>query len=225
MAVNRTVRGYRSSTVRVSGEIDDPNQQREFDQEWANIVKGIPPAKTASARNAFLLYVDMNGVKSQVYLYDAPGEDFESVAGLDQQLHFSLLKGVILLIDPKQLVGSQSGTLDKVVASTLAKALLGMSVGKDGKLPLRVAVVIAKADLPQVREALGGHEPQTVSSQTCRNLIAAWGGDNAMRTIENRVREVAYFACSALGRSVDSTDRVPFQDRGVLEPLVWVLQD
>jgi hypothetical protein len=40
--------------------------------------------------------------------------------------------------------------------------------------------------------------------------------------LEIRFQRVGYFACTALGRMPDATDR-PFEARGVLAPLCWLL--
>jgi hypothetical protein len=113
--------------------------------------------------------------------------------------------------------------LQEVVNSTLMTAVSGTRAERSGKLPLRVAVVISKADLACVKGQIGDVEQGEVAGATCREAIVSWGGENVLRALEHRVAGVEYFACSALGRAVEPHNRPPFRGSGVLEPLGWVL--
>jgi hypothetical protein len=115
-------------------------------------------------------------------------------------------------------------SLRHVVATTLGSALAGMQPGADGKVDVRVAVVISKADLPAVREKIGDVREGPIRGDVCRDAIAAWGGENVLRALGTRFRSVEYFACSPLGREADRRCREPFQGSGLLEPLLWILQ-
>jgi hypothetical protein len=100
-----------------------------------------------------------------------------------------------------------------------------MRPGSDGKYGVRVAVVISKADLPAVRETIGDVRERPIRSAKCRKAIADWDGRNAIRALEQRFREVKYFACSPLGRTPGPDCREPLQGSGLLQPLEWILDD
>jgi hypothetical protein len=89
---------------------------------------------------------------------------------------------------------------------------------------LKVAVVISKADLGSVKELIGDVRQDQIEGTNCRRAIQRWGGENALRAIEHRFEQVEYFACSSLGRQVDSRNREAFKGYGVLRPLNWILQ-
>jgi hypothetical protein len=91
MAVHQMTQDGAAQSIR--GEIDDPAQGREFLREWAKLETGAAAAKTAETNNAFLLYARVGGVKCQLYLYDAPGEEFFSIGSMTRQQYFPLLAG------------------------------------------------------------------------------------------------------------------------------------
>lgn len=215
----------------IRAEIDDEAQADDFCREWRNLAVGVPAPKTSEVASAFLLYATVGRERCQLYLYDAPGEEFASIGAMAAHQYFPLLEGIVLLVDPlsfptvreREGDARASPPLSEVVTSTLVAASAGKPPGRDGKVPLRVAVVVSKADLASVRERLGDIWEAMPSSETCRAAIAAWGGEPALRAIEHRFHEVAYFACSPLGRPAETNSRQPFAGRGVLEPLLWVL--
>jgi hypothetical protein len=212
----------------IRGEIDDAEQAREYEREWRQLVSGLPPAKTSEVIRALLLYARIGGARCQLYLYDAPGEEFSSIASMSRQQYVPLLDGFILLVDPMSFEGVHVGAkrtvsrgmpLQEVVTSILMTAASGAPVGPNGQLRPRLAVVVSKADLDLVREAVGDRP----SREACRQAIVRWAGENALRAVEHRFASVGYFACSPLGRSVDAQRGQPFRGSGVLEPLLWVL--
>jgi hypothetical protein len=212
------------------GEIDDEAQREDFRREWRNLAIGVPAPKTSEVASAFLLYATVAGERCQLYLYDAPGEEFASIGRMHAHQYFPLLEGILLLVDPLSFdaVREREGAVDyppvplhDVVTSTLVTASAGKLLDRDGRIPLRVAVVISKADLSSVRERTGG--ASVARGRACRNAIAAWGGEASIRAIEHRFREVEYFACSPLGRPA-GLPGAPFAGRGIAEPLVWLLE-
>ncbi len=225
MAVAEAATGHAA----LGGEIDDDAQREDFRREWRNLSAGVPAPKTSEVASAFLLYANVGGERCQLYLYDAPGEEFASIGRMAAHQYFPLLEGIVLLVDPLSFdaVREREGVTDyppvplgDVVTSTLVTASAGKLAGRDGKIPLRVAVVISKADLASVRERIGGG---CVSrGEACRAAIAAWGGESSIRAVEHRFSDVEYFACSPLGRHAGA-GREPFEGRGVVDPLVWVL--
>jgi hypothetical protein len=202
----------------IQAEIDDPAQEFEFRREWARLESGIAPSKTAATVNAFLMYARVGGSTCQLYLYDAPGEEFLSIRSMTKQRYFPLLEGFIMLVDPLDIDG-----FAKVVVSTLAIANSAAAPGRGGKLPFRVAVVISKADERVVKDAIGDVAAGVIASEKCRAALISWGARNALVSLESHFEFVDYFACSPLGRAVDSRSGTPFSGFGVLQPLTAVL--
>ena len=209
----------------IQGEIDDPAQEREFRREWARLETGTAAAKTAETPNAFLLYARVRGVKCQVYLYDAPGEEFVSIGSMTRQQYFPLLEGFMMLVDPLDFDGTPHGAkpFEQIVASTVATARSSTIAPPSRKLPHRVAVVISKADEKIVRDAIGDVALGAVCPEKCREALNGWGARNAIVALEHHFETVEYFACSPLGRAVDPRNREPFSGNGVLEPLAQIL--
>ena len=63
----------------LAAEIDDEGQEADFRREWRNLAAGVPAPKTSEVASAFLLYTTVAGERCQLYLYDAPGEEFASI--------------------------------------------------------------------------------------------------------------------------------------------------
>ena len=213
----------------ITGSIDDTGQAREFDQSWNRLEQGIAAEKTVEVQQAFMLYSRINNVKNQLYLYDSPGEDFASISGMSVHQYFGMMEGCILMVDPTVFcVGNDAERQDKlarfyaVVQSALNRIL--QERYQDGrKIAMRVAIVITKADMPWVANQIGDVRSALVPGETCRQAIDYWGCGNLIRSVENYFEYVEYFACSALGRDADISDKTPFREYGVMEPLRWVL--
>ena len=234
MAVNKIVSPNSSGKPSLSGEIDDPTQKIQFRQEWLNLSAGLTAPKTVEVASAFLLYMKKPS-KFQLYLYDAPGEEFQSIKGMSYHQHLPLLEGIIFMVDPysfqtirKELPNDyvQAPPLQETVDSMLNNLLNKFQVVSGQKVPLRIALVISKADLEPVTRRIGDIRQGPIPGEQCRKAICAWGGENEVVKIEQRFDKVAYFACSALGRKSlagDKRDKRPFEGAGVLAPLAWVL--
>lgn len=231
MAVNQIVNDHSDARIRISGEIDDASQEQAFKREWAGMSRGEVAAKTAEVSQAFLMYTKVGSKRCQLYLYDAPGEEFASLGSMVHQRYFPLIEGFILLVDPEtfETVGGRECSqgrmsLQNVVNSTLGMALSGMQPESNGKFDKRVAVVISKADLKKVRNEIGDISQGAIPSDQCREAILNWDRHgNALRAIEQMFDSVQYFACSQLGRNSDQSDRKAFTGSGLLEPLHWIL--
>lgn len=232
MAVSSVINGSEGNMFHLLGEIDDPVQEEDFQRVWKDLSLGLPTAKTVEVAKAFLLYVKAGLSRCQLYLYDAPGEEFSSLTSMKERHYIPLLEGIVFLLDPLSfdVMQSTNSGLDykpesfkTVIENTLATTLKGVEVNRNGKIPMRAAVVISKADLRGVRDSIGDIREQYIRGQTCREAIRSWGGESELRLIEHRFESVEYFACSPLGRAFDPENRQAFKGAGVLEPLVWIL--
>ena len=233
MAVRQIVDGCGSDRSLIKGIIDDKGQEAQFSREWTLLERGQTPDATSAVPTAFLLYVRTGQSKNQLYLYDAPGEEFTTLAGISNQQYFHLLEGIILLVDPMSFSGfnkaggeihqRKTASLQEVVASVASHAAAVVRNDSSRKLYLKVAVVISKADLPGVKAFVGDVTKAVVTGARCREVIVEWGGTNAIQALENRFQSVEYFACSALGRDPNTESSDSFRGFGVLEPLRWTL--
>lgn len=230
MAIDEIINGNGKSGNQIRGEIDIEAQGVEFLDGWKELDLGMKLAKTTEVKvaRAFLLYAGVGRKKFQIYLYDAPGEEFESISRMTEKQYFPMLEGFILMVDPLSFECVRSGSgalgykpvpLQRVVSSTLS-SFSGERIGEN-KFKMRVAVVISKADMECVKEQIG----KKMSGDACRKVIESWGGGNAIRIIENNFETVKYFACSPLGREYDLKNHKPFRGYGIMEPLDWVLSD
>jgi hypothetical protein len=232
MAVNEIIKGGSNGAVRMRGAIDDPEQEDQFKRDWQRLETGIEVRKTSEVAKAFLLYSKVGRSKCQLYLYDAPGEEFASLSTMEERQYLPLLEGVIFLVDPLSLEAirmgqnSASGSVEsfkEVVGHTLGTMLQGARVNREGKIPMRAAVVISKGDLKQVQEQIGDIREKNIAGPICRQALDRWGAAHEMRLIEMRFESVEYFVCSPLGRETDPKNTQPFKGAGVLNPLAWVL--
>jgi hypothetical protein len=220
MVVEALTTASQNSAIRA--EIDDPSQEETFRSQRDLLARGAALAKTSVVTHAFLLYAHTPIGKCQLFLYDAPGEEFWSMGTTVSRQYLPLLEGVIVLVDPDSLANGAAADLDRVIASMVVGVNTN-SQKQTEKLPQRVAVVISKADLPMVKDALGDPGIGAISGLACRDWLLKSGAGNAVRTIESYFENVAYFACSPLGRAIDQRNPRPFKAAGVVEPLVWIV--
>ena len=229
MAIHQIIHGE-GRKFDICGAIDDPDQKKAFLRQWDDLTLGRVVAKTIEVPKAWLLYIrSRSGNPFQLYLYDGPGEEFESVAAMETQQYFSELNGIVLLVDPKSFeavsgpAARSALPFDDVVSTIVGRAVLELRPSSDNRFDLRVAVAISKADLPEVRRKIGDIRIRTVEGWECRQAIADWGGGNALRVIEQRFKFVEFFACSPLGREANEYSSESFTGIGLLEPLHWAL--
>ena len=225
--------------------VDSKGQKSEIDGLLELLDRGELPAATAVDREAFGVVVNVPKQfrKSLLYLYDSPGESFQSMDKFSRKRGMRSVAAVVLLVDPfslkgltehRQRLGSALGTTRmplETIAGNLAQLLAMIRTpGRSGKFDIPLAVVISKADaLPTNDHAYldglcptNGETPDTLNTR-CRQAINRMGGGNAIRALEQNFSDVRYFACSALGRMPDAGNRDPFQPIGVTEPFLWTL--
>ncbi|MCD4786495.1 MAG: hypothetical protein K8T10_21930 [Candidatus Eremiobacteraeota bacterium] len=230
MAVDEITNVNKEEKMKIKGEIEIETQKDKLGQKLKKLSRGIPLDKDEEITEPFLLYAEVNARKCLIYLYDTPGGKFETFSSMSEKHYFTLLGGLILLVDPLSFKSVRAGfngldyqptPLQDVVNSILHAASSGIPLKKSGKFKMHVAVVISKADMECVSEIIGDKLTETA----CREAIMEWGGESAIRSIELRFENVEYFACSPLGREHDPQNHEPFRGYGIIEPLDWVLSD
>ena len=130
-------------------------------------------------------------------------------------------------------LGVSTAALEDVVASLRRNVRRFLWCGRSGRKDVPVAVVVNKADVPVVSERLGprtakralgdGNRPyREIPQETARDALEYWGAGSELAALESSFSRIAYFSCSSLGRTPD-TSRRPFVAEGVVAPLLWLL--
>jgi len=213
-----------------------------------------PAKTVTNLPRAINAQVDRSGQEGRLlYLYDPAGEAFSETEGLQLHKYQDYLSGLVFLIDPFAVPEVRDIYADRLakVESALkpsqlpaedafARVLIGMEehfgLQKGGRLKVPLAVVITKIDAFGLEQRLGEpavqarlrssptpEDPEAVRNQLVRDQLVRWGLSDIVHQLETRCPKVGYFACTSLGRMPDGTAQ-PFEGRGVLEPLLWILE-
>lgn len=229
------------SIVRLDSEI----QQREHAQHVRLLDSGQVLVKTAGdVMTALGLAVRIpKRLRALVYLFDKPGEYFQSMRQFGKMQGIEGLKGIVLLVDPFSLPGLEehahrlSGSLKPsetpfhTIASNLIHVVEQMlHGGEQRQCDVPLAVVLSKADAfpvsayPFLAGLIGlDHQDPEGLQRSCRDALRKLGGDDSVRLLEQKFKTIRYFACTATGRMPDLRDTTPFHPAGVQQPLLWLL--
>lgn len=185
--------------------------------------------------------------------YDTAGENL-TTADRARDLHYlEAADGVILLLDPFGFPANRDEALSRgvdpaalaVEPRAVLRALTDVlreaeHLKPNKKVTSPVAVVLAKIDafLDQVDpdsplRRPSSDEPTFDEAESVEvhehvaSLVAAWGGDDLLRTLEHHYRTYRFFVASALGSEPDyETSTVSargIQPHRVAEPLLWLM--
>lgn len=202
---------------------------------------------------AFNVQLQRSGQSPWVlYLYDPAGETFNETEGMVLHRYQEYLSGLVFLIDPFTLPAVQEQYAERLpsvksslqpsslpVEDALSRILISMEehfgLEQTGRIKQPVAVVINKTDAFDLEQLIGepavqarlqaSAEPMSLEAardQVVREQLLRWDQAHLIQQLEARCTRVRYFTCSSLGRMPDGTPR-PFEARGVLEPLLWIL--
>ncbi len=163
------------------------------------------------------------------------------------------LSGLIFLIDPFSIPEVREIYADRLprvenalkpsqlpAEDAFARILIGMEehfgLEKGARIKKPVAVVINKIDAFGLEQRIGEPavqtrlrssptpaDPAAIRNQIVREQLVRWGLSDLVHQLETRCLQVGYFACTSLGRMPDGATQ-PLQGRGVLEPLLWILE-
>jgi hypothetical protein len=202
-----------------------------------------PPTQRGVPEAVVLSLADAGNAGARWYLYDASGEEYSTLERPQEEefVFFRDLSGIVLLVDPLSLPrvrpqldlrdpgiwhishGSET-PLEDVVASLCYNVRRFLKYGRSGRTYVPLAVVINKADIPEVchRLRMTADRGQDRSEHDiCRQALVDWGAGREVATLEHEFVSIRYFSCSTLGRIPDNSGR-PFRSDGILDPLRWL---
>lgn len=196
---------------------------------------GATPSKTTQTLPyAFTLRVTKGRGERVLYLYDPAGEAYATTEGQVLHRYHGYLSGLVLLVDPFSIPSLRLDYADRIAGvegelkpselpteDALSRVFIALEENHGMKpserLRVPVAVVVNKVDAFDLEQDLTAGGEASV-----RRWLVLHGLGDVVQLLEERCQTVRYFACSALGRMPDVTGE-PFQPRGVLEPLIWLL--
>jgi len=231
---------------RVDSEVRRAWQSLAQGQPPAKTVTNLP--------RALNLQVDRSGQEGRLlYLYDPAGEAFSETEGLQLHTYQDYLSGLVFLIDPfsiaevREIYGDRLPRVESALKPSqlptedaFARILIGMEehfgLEKGARIKKPVAVVVNKIDAfgleqrigepavqARLRSAPAPADAEAIRNQIVREQLMRWGLSDLVHQLETRCAVVRYFACTSLGRMPDGTAQ-PLAGRGVLEPLLWILE-
>ncbi len=189
------------------------------------------------------------GVRRQFSIYDIAGEMFDGVTADNeiQQEQFHYCDGILFLLDPfssgrlrqaRMDRGGVDGFSDMAVenvAENFINYLIRTGHAKtNARCGIPVSVLIAKADVPEVKQAVGPAKIRRAFQQNpelyqtleqardgeCRQFLIDIGLSAAVDNLEAQFPNLHYFPVSAMGHSPDGSAYEPW---GVADPVEWIL--
>ena len=226
--------------------LDSEEQEREFGQQMDLMNRGQVVPKTAGdVMQAFGLAVRApKRLNSLLYLFDKPGEDFATMQRFGRMQAVQHVKGLLLLVDPFSLptladyarragdgLRPSNEQFSKIVHNLINSVNMMLLDRPDEKCDVALAVVINKTDAfpahghPYLTNLVpdDGTNTDDNASTRCREALNKLGAAASVHELEMKFSRVRYFACSALGRVPEARDTRAFQPKGVVEPLLWLL--
>lgn len=200
-------------------------------------------------------YSNKGRIRSTVFsFYDNAGEDFASEDRALSIHYLGQVSGLILLLDPFSFPENAQRAQDKgvdLLHSTTPEDVLqaltsvlrtSHAVKTNKKIKIPVAVVVSKIDaffddlpenhpLRKPSSNLGVFDEEESASlhDHMMTLVADWGGDGLLRSLEHSYSTFRLFGASALGAepdyragTVNARGRLPHR---VAEPFLWLLAE
>lgn len=242
---------YRKSLAAKGAEVKfhDGMDEIEFQATVARLTQGRLPDKTISPHpraKALELRLPQDGATRLLYFYDPAGEALQDSELLATHRYLEYLSGILLLVDPfvfpeiKSCFGNpEDDNLDQALPTEVFARLLSnmhehFGLASKDKIQVPVAVVFTKIDMlpgdtqcrpPSVLmhpAAEGYAEAFADYSNQVRSLLLDVGLNWVIQDLETHCANIAYFACSALGRKAGTGEQA-YQGWGCFEPIAWVL--
>jgi hypothetical protein len=213
----------------------DQEQEKDVKQAIDQLRHGrVVATTTATVPVPYLLQMQPSRFSASrlIYLYDPIGKVFTASEYVSRQEYYRYAHGVLLCIDASTLMSGRELPVMQTYEHMMEvfEIFAGLRGGR--RYRQAIAVVVTKANQPQLSEELGGEarmalmqQDASVSSQgeathrLARAFLCAHGLDNMVRDLELHFEQVRYFSCEALQGSVEK-DGIALS---VLEPLEWLL--
>ncbi|MGB3975432.1 MAG: ATPase/DNA packaging protein [bacterium] len=224
-------------------------QNDDFRNLMSRLNNGQFPSKTAGdVMTAFGLAIQIpKMIRSLLYLFDAPGEDYGKIETFWKKQGHQHLNGIILVVDPfslpalknyvnddrKKFVHPSGDRLEKIVDNLINAVNMLILKRPSEKCTIPLAVVISKTDafdaqlveeFPFLGNLISNNNNWTDDlNLNSRETLISLGAKSIVQNLEQKFTNINYFACSALGRipQINRTD--PFLPSGVEYPLLWML--
>ncbi len=229
----RCLRDYLGAVPGARVEVDSAEHREDLERDLRLLDEGRVLAKTAGdVMQAFALAVRLHGprpLRCLLYLFDAPGEHFTTMDRFGRKQVVQHLAGVVLLVDPFSLPGLAdqadmgASPFAKVVHTFLA-ASTAMHCGRDGRCEVPLAVVLGKSDALPVADRGPLAREEVDRGPYVEAMLTRLGAGNELRALRQRFADLAFFACSSLGRSPSLLPHEPFRPERVLDPVLWLLE-
>lgn len=250
-------RRFRAAIDNPTGASGLARQLQQNAAEMSKPGGSLPQQTQRGEKSAPAVYEWRYQVRSRIRsilfsFYDNAGEDFASEDRATELAYLGQVSGLILLLDPfsfpenahlasqKRITVSHSDTPEQVLASLTEVLRKAHGTKPTKKIRVPVAVVVSKIDA--FFDGLGPNHPLREPSSTLaafdeseaadldehmKSLIADWGGDGLLRSLEINFQTYRVFGASALGAEPDyakgttnSRGRLPHR---VAEPFLWLL--
>jgi hypothetical protein len=189
---------------------------------------------------------------STLSLFDAAGEDFASVSGVEEIRIVTAADGLMLFVDPLNLPGARDlltsppdsyarGSEATEVIWRLTEVLrVSGQVAARRRIPIPVAVVLTKMDVffdvlgpdhPLVRQPEPAphydDDAGRATHEYVRSLLHEWGADDLDAHLAHNYQSFRYFVVSSLGATPDHTsnrvNELGIRPFRVDEPFLWLL--
>lgn len=230
-----------------------PDEYRYRIKEMERIVTGENACSPTTHQNAVVYPLTVeseHGIPLQLSMYDVAGSLFnggEDMSSIQQQ-HFDYCNGFLFFVDPlgsatlrkKRIANGRnfsrfSNDAPENVAAVFISQLQRIRHTKaTGRFNTPLSVIIGKADLEEVRDAVGddavqqamAEDPQTYPTydvardDLCRRFLMEHDMSATVQELELQFTTVHYFPVSATG-GVRSGE--PFRPWNVTEPVRWML--
>lgn len=207
-------------------------------------------SSTDTVHAYYILHQGSGHSDQGIILYDVPDEIILSEQYERNPLNFGYSDGVVIIIDPLSvrsvrkecesslgtayINGYSDDSSEDIIIHFINKysEVAGRKARKMSDIP--VAVVIAKADIPIIKQKIGTVKikAQYKSNQSqftnydeardnmCRSYLVDIGLANSLNNLESVFSHVSFFPISAIGHA--EAEMAPFDAWGVIEPIDWI---
>ncbi len=198
---------------------------------------GVPPEKTVDEqRPALVAEVQGSGRSRALYAYDLAGEVYTAEDKVRGLRFLARSAGIVMLIDPfsiRNVADDRAEELKSQAARVLPstedpmrvyeRLLATLKEASANTEHMPIAIVIAKSDALGVDQEIAKLVASLGPGKGERAWLESNGAGNLVRSIEQDFKQAGWFSVSALGRMPDRANTTPFQPRGALAPLLWIL--